>query len=72
MLVDEYEQFQNDRTDDVVVSQSGSEELDAEPSADDCKGLPTTPFSSRRWHIYPARIYGCSDKSPQQLYAGDL
>jgi ubiquitin carboxyl-terminal hydrolase 7 len=35
MLVDEYEQFQNDRTDDVVVSQSGSEELDAEPSADD-------------------------------------
>lgn len=40
MLVDEYEQFQHDRTDDVVVSQSGSEEPDAEPPADDCKDLP--------------------------------
>jgi len=39
MLVDEYEQFQHDRTDDVVVSQSGSEEPDAEPPADDCKDL---------------------------------
>ncbi|KAL2825982.1 hypothetical protein BDW59DRAFT_145700 [Aspergillus cavernicola] len=35
MLVDEYEQFHNDRTDDVVVSQSGSEEPEAEPPADD-------------------------------------
>ncbi|KAL3478386.1 hypothetical protein BJX99DRAFT_224406 [Aspergillus californicus] len=35
MLVDEYEQFHNDRTDDVVVSQSGSEEPETEPPADD-------------------------------------
>jgi hypothetical protein len=37
MLVDEYEQYHNDRTDDVVVSRSGSEEPEPEPLADDCK-----------------------------------
>lgn len=42
MLVDEYEQFQNDKTDDVVVSQSGSDEPDAAPPADDCKRPPPT------------------------------
>lgn len=42
MLVDEYEQYQNnnnDRTDVVVVSRSGSEEPEPEPSADDRKSL---------------------------------
>lgn len=39
MLVDEYEQYQNnnDRTDVVVVSRSGSEEPEQEPLADDRK-----------------------------------
>lgn len=41
MLVDEYEQYHNDRTDDVVVSRSGSEEPESEPLANDCKDLPT-------------------------------
>lgn len=40
MLVDEYEPYQNnnDRTDVVVVSRSGSEEPEPEPLADDRKG----------------------------------
>lgn len=42
MLVDDYEQYQNDRTDDVVVSRSGSDEPDQEPRADDCKNLLPT------------------------------
>lgn len=50
MLVDEYEQYQNnnnDRTDVVVVSRSGSEEPEPEPSADDRKSLhyPSLPPS---------------------------
>ncbi|KAL4939277.1 hypothetical protein BDV06DRAFT_199293 [Aspergillus oleicola] len=60
MLVDEYEQFQNDRTDDVVVSQSGSEEPDAEPSADDfpammARVLPKDPdleIADETWHTW--------------------
>lgn len=42
MLVDEYEQYQNnnDRTDVVVVSRSGSEEPEPEPLATDRKGPP--------------------------------
>lgn len=49
MLVDEYEQYHNDRTDDVVVSRSGSEEPEPEPLANDCKDLllanhPTSQF----------------------------
>lgn len=43
MLVDEYEQFNNDRTDVVVVSRSGSEEPEAEPLADDCM-VPPCPL----------------------------
>jgi len=41
MLVDEYEQYQNnnDRTDVVVVSRSGSEEPETEPLANDRKGI---------------------------------
>lgn len=43
MLVDEYEQYQNnnDRTDVVVVSRSGSEEPEPEPEplANDRKGI---------------------------------
>ncbi|KAL4789589.1 hypothetical protein BDV19DRAFT_373829 [Aspergillus venezuelensis] len=60
MLVDEYEQFQNDRADDVVVSQSGSEEPDAEPSADDfpammSRVLPKDPdleTADETWHTW--------------------
>lgn len=40
MLVDEYEQYNNDRTDVVVVSRSGSEEPEPEPLADDCMNSP--------------------------------
>lgn len=45
MLVDEYEPYQNnnDRTDVVVVSRSGSEEPEPEPLADDRKG-PLRPL----------------------------
>lgn len=46
MLVDEYEQYQNnnnDRTDVVVVSRSGSEEPEPEPAADDRKNLHYPP-----------------------------
>jgi ubiquitin carboxyl-terminal hydrolase 7 len=35
MLVDEYDQYQNEKTDVVVVSQPGSEEPDSAPTADD-------------------------------------
>lgn len=60
MLVDEYEQFQHDRTDDVVVSQSGSEEPDAEPPADDfpavmARVLPRDPdleTEDETWHTW--------------------
>lgn len=47
MLVDEYEQYpnNNDRTDVVVVSRSGSEEPEQEPLADDRKSPPSL-FSS--------------------------
>lgn len=53
MLVDEYEQYQNnnnDRTDVVVVSRSGSEEPEPEPAADDRKNLHYSPsFPSRSY-----------------------
>lgn len=41
MLVDEYEQYNNDRTDVIVVSRSGSEE-EPEPEllANDCTDSP--------------------------------
>jgi hypothetical protein len=48
MLVDEYERYHHDRTDDVVVSHSGSEEPEAEPSADDCKTLAIPALCRRR------------------------
>ena len=46
MLVDEYEQYHNnnDRTDVVVVSRSGSEEPEPEILADDRKSLQNTLF----------------------------
>jgi hypothetical protein len=47
MLVDEYERYHHDRTDDVVVSHSGSEEPETEPPADDCKTL-AIPAPRRR------------------------
>lgn len=49
MLVDEYEQYQNnnDRTDVVVDSRSGSEEPEPEPLANDRKSIPS-PFHHRR------------------------
>lgn len=41
MLVDEYEQYNHDRTDVVVVSRTGSEEEpDAVPVANDCTISP--------------------------------
>jgi hypothetical protein len=44
MLVDEYEQYNNDRTDVVVVSRSGSEEEpETEPLADDCTSAAFLP-----------------------------
>ncbi|KAL4929658.1 ubiquitin-specific protease UBP15 [Aspergillus undulatus] len=60
MLVDEYEQFQNDRTDDVVVSQSGSEEPDADPPADDFPAMmarvlfkdPELETADETWHTW--------------------
>ncbi|KKK13712.1 ubiquitin hydrolase [Aspergillus rambellii] len=60
MLVDEYEQFHNDRTDDVVVSQSGSEEPEPEPPADDypammARLLPKDPdleTADEAWHTW--------------------
>ncbi|KAL2010554.1 hypothetical protein VTN00DRAFT_6361 [Thermoascus crustaceus] len=62
MLVDEYEQFNNDRTDVVVVSRSGSEEPEAEPLADDYEAmmarvlpkdpdLETEDETYHTWHI---------------------
>lgn len=60
MLVDDYEQYQNDRTDDVVVSRSGSDEPDQEPRADDCKNLlPTSdppPPPPRKLHEGPGSM----------------
>ena len=44
MLVDEYEQYHNDRTDEVVVSRSGSEDPEPEPLADDRKTLAFPSF----------------------------
>jgi hypothetical protein len=48
MLVDDYEQFNNDRTDVVLVSHSGSEEeQEAELLASDCTDyLPISSVSS--------------------------
>lgn len=45
MLVDEYEQYNNDRTDVIVVSRSGSEE-EPEPEllANDCTDFFPPPF----------------------------
>ncbi|KAK9546263.1 ubiquitin-specific protease ubp15 [Aspergillus fumigatus] len=62
MLVDEYEQYHNDRTDDVVVSRSGSEEPEPEPLADDFPAmmarilpkdpdLETADEAYHTWHI---------------------
>ncbi|PLN77676.1 ubiquitin C-terminal hydrolase [Aspergillus taichungensis] len=60
MLVDDYEQYQNDKTDDVVVSQSGSDEPDSEPLADDhaammARVLPQDPdleTEDEAWHTW--------------------
>lgn len=58
MLVDEYEQYHNnnDRTDVVVVSRSGSEEPDPEILADDRKSLqhPLHYFRHDCTFIHPA------------------
>jgi hypothetical protein len=67
MLVDEYEQFQNDRTDDVVVSQSGSEEPETEPLADDCKALNITSTRRRRSHTLVTEDAASPIRSPQRL-----
>lgn len=58
MLVDEYEQYHNnnDRTDVVVVSRSGSEEPEPEILADDRKSLqhPLHCFRHDSTLIHPA------------------
>lgn len=46
MLVDEYDQFPNEKTDVVVVSRSGSEELEPAPSAADRMFSSIIPLSS--------------------------
>ncbi|KAJ5832000.1 hypothetical protein N7474_000311 [Penicillium riverlandense] len=62
MLVDEYDQYQNEKTDVVVVSQPDSEEPDSAPTADDhtammARVLPKTPDletadeTHNTWHI---------------------
>ena len=60
MLVDEYEQYHNnnDRTDVVVVSRSGSEEPEPEILADDRKSLhhPLHCFRHVSTHPYPSRV----------------
>lgn len=46
MLYDGYDQFNNDRTDVIVVSRSGSEdEPESEPLANDCMALPSSSAS---------------------------
>ena len=47
MLVDDFEQYQNDKTDDVVVSQSGSDEPESEPLADDRENLSPAALGVR-------------------------
>lgn len=46
MLVDEYEQLSNERTDVVVVSRSGSDDPESAPSAADRMCLDNNPLSS--------------------------
>jgi ubiquitin carboxyl-terminal hydrolase 7 len=49
MLVDEFEQYDNDRTDEIVVSRSGSEEEpEAELVANDC----TASSSVQQYCVY--------------------
>jgi hypothetical protein len=46
MLYDGYDQYNNDRTDVIVVSRSGSEdEPESEPAANDCTALPSLSAS---------------------------
>jgi hypothetical protein len=49
MLVDEYEQYNHDRTDVVVVSRAGSEEPDAVPVANDCTISPLLYLPAVMW-----------------------
>lgn len=44
MLVDEYEQYPNEKTDVVVVSRSGSDASEPAPSAADRMFLSTAPL----------------------------
>jgi hypothetical protein len=47
MLVDEYEQYKDEKADVVLVSPPDSlEEQEAEPLADDCMNLHLSPFLS--------------------------
>ncbi|KAF9887303.1 hypothetical protein FE257_010298 [Aspergillus nanangensis] len=75
MLVDEYDQYHNDRTDDVVVSRSGSEEPEPEPLANDydammARILPKDPDLETEaeahftWHIEDWRKMGRKEHGP--------
>ncbi|KAB8234736.1 ubiquitin-specific protease UBP15 [Aspergillus alliaceus] len=81
MLVDEYEQYHNDRTDDVVVSRSGSEEPEPEPPADDytammARVLPKDPDletedeAYHTWHIKDWRKLKKKEHGPTFQCAG--
>lgn len=59
MLYDGYDQFNNDRTDVIVVSRSGSEdEPESEPLANDCTVLPSPSASEgeRTGSVLQSRI----------------
>ncbi|RAL09179.1 ubiquitin-specific protease UBP15 [Aspergillus homomorphus CBS 101889] len=81
MLVDEYEQYHQDRTDDVVVSRSGSDEPESEPSADDhaammARVLPKDPDleiedeTYHTWHIQDWRKLKKKEHGPVFQCAG--
>ncbi|CAL00824.1 uncharacterized protein An09g05480 [Aspergillus niger] len=81
MLVDEYEQYHNDRTDEVVVSRSGSEEPEPEPLADDhaammARILPKDPDletedeTYHTWHIQDWRKLKKKEHGPVFQCAG--
>lgn len=73
MLVDDFEQYQNDKTDDVVVSQSGSDEPESEPLADDRENLSRSPWCSmlQAPHVLETRSTGIT-ASPRRCRVSHL
>lgn len=57
MLFDGYEQYNNDRTDVIVVSRSGSEdEPESEPAANDCTASPYIRAIHNERQKFPAFV----------------